>query len=95
MITKKDFVEYIAAKNGISKKQAADEVGRVWGAVGDILVEGAEDLRTSFGTFTVQNIAEVMRRYTFGENKGEEYVVPAHKRIAFKASGPIRAALKK
>lgn len=95
MITKKDFVDYVASTNGISKKQAADEVTRVWDAMGDILVEGAEDLRTSFGIFNIKDIAEKQRRYTFGANKGEEYIVPAHKRIAFKASGPIRAELKK
>lgn len=95
MITKKDFVDYVANTNGISKRQAAEEVTRVFDAIGDILVEGAEDLRTSFGTFAIQEVAETKRRYTFGANKGEEYIVPAHKRIAFKASGPIRAELKK
>ena len=72
MITKKDFVDYVANTNGISKKQAADEVTRVWDAMGDILVEGAEDLRTSFGIFNIKDIAEKQRRYTFGANKGEE-----------------------
>ena len=95
MITKKDFVDYVANTNGISKRQAAEEVTRVFDAIGDILVEGAEDLRTSFGTFAIQEVAETKRRYTFGANKGEEYIVPAHRRIAFKAAGPIRAELKK
>mgnify|MGYP002515833701 FL=1 len=54
MITKKDFVDYVANTNGISKRQAAEEVTRVFDAIGDILVEGAEDLRTSFGTFVIQ-----------------------------------------
>lgn len=93
MTTKTTLVDYMAAKFGMPKAEAHREISNVWAAMEDVLREG-EELRASFGTFKVKDIPEKEAVYMIGSKKGEAYVIPAHKRLAFKASVGVREALK-
>ena len=93
MTTKTQLIDYMAEKYGMPKSEAHREINAVWEAMEDILLED-DGLRTTFGVFKINEIGERHAVYTMGDKKGEPYIVPAHKRVSFKASKPIRDTLK-
>ena len=93
MTTKTELVNYMAEKFGMPKTEAQREISAVWEAMEDVLLED-DGLRTSFGVFKVTEVGERNSVYTMGSKKGEAFVIPAHKKVMFKASKPIRDTLK-
>lgn len=87
--TKKELVEYIAATNDLTKKQAEEVVTGIFRKLTDELIDGTEISIHGFGKFSVKNNpARTLR--PFG---GAEMPVPASKGIKFSASATLKNSL--
>jgi DNA-binding protein HU-beta len=86
------FVEKLAANDiKVTKKDAAVYTDALFETVGQALVDGQKVNVAGFGAFEV-----VERAARTGRNPqtGETIAIPATKGIKFKASAPLKAAVK-
>ena len=81
----------VAAKAGISKKDADAAVAAVFASVTDALANGEKVQLIGFGTFEVRERSEKTAR---NPRTGETMTVPATKVPAFKAGAALKAAVK-
>ena len=84
-MNKTELVAAVAAKAGISKKDADAAVAAVFASVTDALANGEKVQLIGFGTFEVRARAEKTAR---NPKTGETMTVPATKVPAFKAGAP-------
>jgi DNA-binding protein HU-beta len=91
MTTKAEFVDKVAAKSGLSKKDAGTAVDAVIGSIEDSLKSGDEVSFTGFGKFHVAN-----RGAREGRNPrtGETMTIAASRVPRFTAGSGLKKAVK-
>ena len=90
-MNKTELVAAVAAKAGISKKDADAAVAAVFASVTDALANGDKVQLIGFGTFEVRERSEKTAR---NPRTGETMTVPACKAPAFKAGQAFKNAAK-
>lgn len=90
-MNKKELVGSIAEKGGVTKKLAGEMLDTTLEAIAEGLVTEGKVGLVGFGTFEVRDSAE--RKGTNPQN-GDEIVIPASKRVAFKVSKNLKAMAK-
>ena len=91
-MTKSDFIDAVATRSNLSKKDAGAAVDAVLESVKDALSKGDDVVFTGFGKFTVQN-----RKAHTGvnpRNPGQKVMIPASKVPKFSAGSQLKAAVK-
>ena len=91
-MTKAEFIDQIASKAGLTKKDAGAAVEAVLATVTDTLKSGGDVSFTGFGKFHVQNRAA--RTGVNPRNPGEKVNIPAAKVPKFSAGSALKAAVK-
>lgn len=91
-MNKTELVNAVAAKAGLSKKDAAAAVAATFGAIEETLLAGDKVQLIGFGTFEVRE-----RAARTGKNPqtGEAIEIPAAKAPAFKAGKALKDVLNK
>ena len=90
-MNKTELVAAVAAKSGISKKDADAAVAAVVASVTDALAKGEKVQLIGFGTFETRARAAKQAR---NPRTGETMTVPATKVPAFKAGAALKEAVK-
>jgi len=102
MLTKKelenmkkiDIINSISEEMKVTKKEADNILSLLIGIIKNGIVnDGIVDIY-GFGKIIVEDAAEKTRKYTIGELKGQEYTVPAHKRLKMKFSSKLKEFVK-
>jgi DNA-binding protein HU-beta len=91
-MTKAEFIDQIASKAGLTKKDAGAAVEAVLATISDTLKGGGDVAFTGFGKFHVQNRAA--RTGVNPRNPGEKVNIPAAKVPKFSAGSALKAAVK-
>jgi DNA-binding protein HU-beta len=91
-VTKAEFIDQIASKSGLTKKDAGAAVEAVLATISDTLKSGGDVSFTGFGKFHVQNRAA--RTGVNPRNPGEKVNIPAAKVPKFSAGSALKAAVK-
>ena len=90
-MNKTEFINAVAAKEGIEKKCAEKAVNAVFATIADQLAKGEKIQLVGFGTFEVRERAEKQGR---NPSTGEVMTVAASKVPAFKAGAALKNAVK-
>ena len=90
-MTKSEFIDRVASKSGLSKKDATTAVDATLESIKDALRSGDDVVFTGFGKFSVQ-----MRKERAGVNprNNERVIIPAGKVPKFSAGSQLKAAVK-
>jgi DNA-binding protein HU-beta len=91
-VTKAEFIDRVADKSGLSKKDAAAAVDAFLEAVEDALKNGDTVTFTGFGKFTTQHRAA--RTGVNPRNPGEKVHIPAATVPKFSAGSALKAAVR-
>ena len=91
MANKADLIDGVAAKSGLTKKDATAAVEGLFEVVTDYLAEGERVQVIGFGTFEVRDRAARKGR---NPQNGEEIQIAATKVPAFKAGKGLKDAVK-
>ena len=89
-INKTDFIAKYAEINGLSKRQAGDEVENFLTALYKTLAAGNGVKFPGFGIFTLQYCKPVAGQQNFGAHAGEPLIVPERYRLTFKVSDALK-----
>lgn len=89
LLTSADLAEVIADKHGISKKMAKEIIATVTSAAEETLKAGNIVRLTGIGTFRVVSIPKKKAHGICTKD------IPAHKRVRFTASLPLKRAISK
>ncbi len=91
-MTKQEFVDRVAQKSGLSRREASEAVDAFLDSITDALRGGEEVAFTGFGKFSVQNRAA---RQGVNPRKPTERVhIPATKVPKFSAGSQLKTAVK-
>ncbi len=90
-MTKAEFVDAVAAKTGLSKKDAARAVDAVLDSVSETLAKGGDVTFTGFGKFHVQQRAA---RTGVNPRTGEKVAIAATSAPKFTPGSGLKAAVK-
>ena len=90
-MNKTEFINAVAAKGELDKKEAEKAVNAVFGAVTDALKAGDKIKLVGFGTFEVKERAEKQGR---NPKTGEVMTIAASKIPSFKAGKALKDAVK-
>lgn len=90
-VSKQDITNAVAATTGLTKSQVANVLEAVFAEVKNQVVAGQEVSVYGFGTFAAVATAE---RQAHNPANLEKVIVPAGKRIKFKASSTFKQELK-
>lgn len=82
-MNKKELVEAVALKQGLTKKQTEEVIDSVFDEIVTKLLDGDKVLISGFGTFKVVNRKE---RRVVSPMNSDEIMIPASKTISFKTS---------
>ena len=91
-VTKQEFVERVAQKSGLSRRDAAEAVDAFLDSISDALRNGEDVAFTGFGKFSVQNRAA--RQGVNPRNPSERVQIPASKVPKFSAGSQLKSAVK-
>jgi DNA-binding protein HU-beta len=91
-VTKAEFIDKVADRSGLSKKDAAAAVDAFLDAVEDALKNGDTVTFTGFGKFTTQHRAA--RTGVNPRNPGEKVHIPAATVPKFSAGSALKAAVR-
>lgn len=91
-MTKVELVSQVAAKTGLTKKDAEMAVTAVLGTITETLSEGEKVSLVGFGTFEVKDRKE---REGHNPKTNEKIVIPASKAPVFKAGKVLKEAVSK
>ncbi|HEY6835819.1 MAG TPA: HU family DNA-binding protein [Gaiellaceae bacterium] len=91
-MTKQEFVDKIASKTDMSRKQAADAVEAVLDSITETLRSGGEINFTGFGKFSTQHRKE--RQGVNPRNPSEKVTIPAATVPKFSAGSSLKQAVK-
>ena len=91
-MTKADFIDAVASRSGLSKKDAGAALDAVLESVKDALKNGDDVTFTGFGKFSVQ--ARKARTGVNPRNPTEKVTIPASKVPKFSAGSQLKAAVK-
>ena len=89
MLTKSEFIDAVAAKSGLSKKDASAAVDAVLDAVKDALRRGDDVTLTGFGKFSVQS--RKARTGINPRNPSQKVTIPAERVPKFSAGSQLKA----
>ena len=92
-MNKQDLVAAVAAKSGLTKKDAETAVSAFTASIEDALVAGEKVKLIGFGTFEVRERAERTGRNP--QNPEETVTIPASKAPVFKAGKVLKDAVNK
>ncbi|MEP6640883.1 MAG: HU family DNA-binding protein [Gaiellales bacterium] len=91
-MTKSDFIDAVATRSGLSKKDAGAALDAVLDSVKDALQKGDDVAFTGFGKFSVQ--ARKARTGVNPRNPTQKVTIPATKVPKFSAGSQLKAAVK-
>ncbi|MEC1612627.1 HU-related DNA-binding protein HupN [Bacillus mojavensis] len=90
-MNKTELIAKVAEKQGVSKKEGAPSVEKVFDTISEALKSGEKVSIPGFGTFEVRERAARKGR---NPQTGEEIDIPATKAPAFKAAKALKDAVK-
>ena len=91
-MTKQEFVDRVAQKSGLSRREASEAVDAFLDSITDALRGGEEVAFTGFGKFSVQDRAA--RQGVNPRNPTERVHIPATKVPKFSAGSQLKSAVK-
>jgi DNA-binding protein HU-beta len=91
-VTKQEFVDRVAQKSGLSRREASEAVDAFLDSITDALRGGEEVAFTGFGKFSVQDRAT--RQGVNPRNPTERVHIPATKVPKFSAGSQLKTAVK-
>jgi DNA-binding protein HU-beta len=91
-MTKAEFVEKVAERAGLSRKDAASVVDAILATIGDALKRGDDVTFTGFGKFSVGQRAA--RTGVNPRNPSQKVQIPASRVPRFSAGAQLKAATK-
>ena len=91
-MTKQEFVDKIAAKTDLSRRDAAKAVDAFLETVTDALTSGEDITFTGFGKFSTQNRAA--RQGVNPRNPSQKVTIPAARVPKFSAGSSLKSAVK-
>jgi DNA-binding protein HU-beta len=91
-VTKQEFVERVAQKSGLNRREASEAVDAFLDSITDALRSGEDVSFTGFGKFSVQNRAA--RQGVNPRNPTERVQIPASKVPKFSAGSQLKQAVK-
>jgi DNA-binding protein HU-beta len=91
-VTKQEFVDRIADKANLQKRDAAAAVDAVLETITDTLKSGGEVVFTGFGKFSTQHRAE--RQGVNPRNPTEKVTIPASTVPKFSAGSQLKTAVR-
>jgi DNA-binding protein HU-beta len=91
-VTKQEFVERVASKSGLSRRDASEAVDAFLESITDALRSGEDVAFTGFGKFSVQDRAA--RQGVNPRNPTERVQIPASKVPKFSAGSQLKQAVK-
>ena len=91
-MTKQEFVDRVASKSGLSRKDAGTAVDAFLDSITDALSKGEEVAFTGFGKFQTQNRAA--RMGVNPRNPSERVHIPASRVPKFSAGSQLKQAVK-
>jgi DNA-binding protein HU-beta len=90
-VTKAEFTDRVAAKSGLSKRDAANAVDAFLDSITDALRSGDTVSFTGFGKFSPQHRKE---RQGVNPRTGEKVTIPAARVPKFSAGSQLKQALR-
>ena len=91
-MTKQEFVDQVASKTNMSRREAADAVDAVLDSITETLRGGGEINFTGFGKFSTQHRKE--RQGVNPRNPSEKVTIPAATVPKFSAGSSLKQAVK-
>jgi DNA-binding protein HU-beta len=91
-VTKQEFVDRVASKSGLSKRDAASAVDAFLDSITDALKSGEAVNFTGFGKFSTQHRAA--RMGVNPRNPGQKVHIPAATVPKFSAGSALKSAVK-
>lgn len=91
-MTKQEFVDQVASKTNMSRREAQDAVDAVLDSITDTLTRGGEINFTGFGKFSTQHRKE--RQGVNPRNPSEKVTIPAATVPKFSAGSSLKQAVK-
>jgi DNA-binding protein HU-beta len=91
-VTKQEFVDQVASKTNMSRREAADAVDAVLDSIQETLTSGGEINFTGFGKFSTQHRKE--RQGVNPRNPTEKVTIPAATVPKFSAGSTLKQAVK-
>jgi DNA-binding protein HU-beta len=91
-VTKQEFVDQVASKTNMSRREAQDAVDAVLDSITDTLKSGGEINFTGFGKFSTQHRKE--RQGVNPRNPSEKVTIPAATVPKFSAGSSLKQAVK-
>ena len=90
-MTKQEFVDLVAAKSGLSKREAGSAVDAMLNSITDALKRGNDVTFTGFGKFSVAHRAA---RTGVNPRTGERLAIAASKVPKFSAGSALKQAVR-
>jgi DNA-binding protein HU-beta len=91
-VTKQEFVERVAQKSGLNRREASEAVDAFLDSITDALRGGEDVSFTGFGKFSVQDRAA--RMGVNPRNPSERVQIPASRVPKFSAGSQLKQAVK-
>ena len=91
-MTKQEFVDQVASKTNMSRREAADAVDAVLDSIQETLTSGGEINFTGFGKFSTQHRKE--RQGVNPRNPTQKVTIPAATVPKFSAGSTLKSAVK-
>jgi len=91
-VTKQEFVDSVASKTGLSRRDADKAVNAFLESITEALKGGGEVNFTGFGKFSTQHRAE--RQGVNPRNPGEKVTIPAATVPKFSAGSALKSAVR-
>ena len=91
-MTKQEFVDRVASKSGLSRRDAGEAVDAVLDSITDALRNGEEVSFTGFGKFTAQHRAA--RQGVNPRNPSQRVTIPAARVPKFTAGSSLKTAVR-
>ena len=89
-MTKKEFIDKVSERTGLTKKDAASAVNAVFEILKERLTQGDRITILGFGTFSISQRSERKGR---NPQTGEEMTIPAKRVAKFKPSANLNARI--
>jgi DNA-binding protein HU-beta len=91
-VTKQEFVDRVAQRASLSRREAGEAVDAVLDSITDVLRQGGEVNFTGFGKFSTQHRKE--RQGVNPRNPSEKVTIPAATVPKFSAGSTLKSAVK-
>jgi DNA-binding protein HU-beta len=91
-VTKQEFVDRVAQRANLSRRDAGEAVDAVLDSIVDVLRQGGEVNFTGFGKFSTQHRKE--RQGVNPRNPSEKVTIPAATVPKFSAGSSLKSAVK-